>query len=76
MSLQFTSSFSMIGTVLHQSLVATASCSIEELLQGTWHLNSIIIFEASVQLTQHLLEAILCIRNLVDQVLDLSPGNT
>ena len=48
--LQLPACFSMISAVLQQALVTTASRSIEELLQGSWHLNSIIIFEASVQL--------------------------
>ena len=47
--LQLSQRFSVVSTVRHEGLAIVAAHRVEELLQGSGHLNSVIIFEGLVQ---------------------------
>ena len=64
----------MVGHVVDQCLTISSVDPVEELLEGSWHLNLIVILERLVQLVQDQGEAVFSFTSLVHQMLNLAPG--
>ena len=63
MALDFSKMFAMLGAVGEEVLVRLPAQVVEEPFEGAGHLDAVVILEGLVELCDHLLEAVLRVRD-------------